>query len=121
MRVFLLQNIWTEIVIRRYTGQPSIYESGAESYDNAYAENLFSRYKAELLEGGAFSDVGEARLETFHYIVGYYNWVRRHSSLGYVSPEKYEREWVEEQAGKSSNILDEKKGVKVKTHSCRNF
>ena len=38
-----------------------------ETYDNAYAESLFSRYKAELLEGGAFSDVDEARLETFHY------------------------------------------------------
>ncbi len=32
-----------------------------ESYDNAFAESLFSRYKAELLEGGAFSDVAEAR------------------------------------------------------------
>ena len=32
----------------------------AESYDNAYAESLFSRYKAELLEGGAFADVEEA-------------------------------------------------------------
>ena len=44
-----------------------------ESYDNAYAESLFSRYKAELLEGGAFADVEEARLESFNYIEGYYN------------------------------------------------
>ncbi len=44
-----------------------------DSYDNAYAESLFSRYKAELLEGGAFSDLEEARLETFNYIEGYYN------------------------------------------------
>lgn len=41
-----------------------------ESYDNAYAESLFSRYKAELLEGGAFTDLEEARLETFNYIEG---------------------------------------------------
>ena len=27
-----------------------------ETYDNAFAESLFSRYKAELLEGGAFAD-----------------------------------------------------------------
>lgn len=68
----------------------------AESYDNAYAESLFSRYKAELLEGGAFADLEEARLETFNYIEGYYNRIRRHSSLGYVSPEEYERKFVEE-------------------------
>ena len=35
-----------------------------ETYDNAFAESLFSRYKAELLEGGAFSDTEEATMET---------------------------------------------------------
>jgi transposase InsO family protein len=59
-----------------------------ETYDNAYAESLFSRYQAELLEGGAFADVEEARLETFNYIEGSYNRVRRHSSLAYFSPEE---------------------------------
>jgi hypothetical protein len=28
-----------------------------ETYDNARSESLFSRYKAELLEGGAFTNV----------------------------------------------------------------
>ena len=67
-----------------------------DAYDNAFAESLCSRYKAELLEGGAFSDVEEDRLETFNYIEGYYNRIRRHSSLGYLSPEAYERKFVEE-------------------------
>jgi len=58
-----------------------------ETYDNAYAESLFSRYKAELLEGGAFRDLVEAQVETFEYIERYYNPVRRHSALGYLSPE----------------------------------
>jgi putative transposase len=62
-----------------------------ETYDNAYAESLFSRYKAELLEGGAFANVEEARSETFSYIEGYYNRIRRHSGLGYLSPENFER------------------------------
>jgi putative transposase len=64
-----------------------------ETYDNAYAESFFSRYKAELLEGGAFTDIEEARSETFRYIEGYYNRVRRHSALGYESPEEYERKY----------------------------
>ena len=63
------------------------------AYDNAFAESLFSRYKAELLEGGAFRDLAEARAETFNYIEGYYNRVRRHSALGYKSPEEFEREY----------------------------
>ena len=94
-----------------------------ESYDNAYAESLFSRYKAELLEGGAFKDLEGARLETFNYIEGYYNRIRRHSSLGYVSPEEYERKFVEERAKRSGKIVDKKKekGVKAKTLSCRSF
>lgn len=94
-----------------------------ETYDNAYAESLFSRYKAELLEGGAFSDVEEARAETFHYIEGYYNRVRRHSSLGYVSPEEYERKYYEERARKAEENLDQitKKGVKAKSYSCPKF
>jgi len=55
-----------------------------ETYDNAHAESLFSRYKAELLEGGAFADLEPARSDTFAYIEGYYNRVRLHSSLGYL-------------------------------------
>jgi transposase InsO family protein len=71
-----------------------------ETYDNAFAESLFSRYKAELLEGGAFADVEQARSETFAFIEGYYNRIRRHSSLGYVSPEAFERDHVQRTKGR---------------------
>ena len=60
-------------------------------YDNAQAESFFPRYKAELLEGGVFENVEQARSETFAYIEGYYNRVRRHSALGYKTPEEFER------------------------------
>lgn len=62
-----------------------------ETYDNAHAESLFSRYKTELLEDGAFTDLEQARSETFAYIEGYYNRTRRHSGLSYLSPENFER------------------------------
>ena len=71
-------------------------------YDNAQAESFFSRYKAELLEGGMFEDVSQARSETFSYIEGYYNRVRRHSALGYKSPDEFEREINLKQKGESS-------------------
>ena len=69
--------------------QQSMSRAG-ETYDNAHAESLFSRYKAELLEDGVFRDVSEAELETFDYIERYYNPLRRHSALGYVSPKEFE-------------------------------
>jgi putative transposase len=59
-------------------------------YDNAQAESFFSRFKAELMEGGVFEDVAQAESEAFSYIEGYYNRVRLHSSLGYKSPLEFE-------------------------------
>lgn len=56
-------------------------------YDNALRRTrFFSRFKAELFEGGIFESVEQARSEILSYIVGYYNWIRRHSSLVYLSP-----------------------------------
>jgi len=61
-------------------------------YDNAQAESFFSRFKAELIEGGIFESIEQARSEIFSYIEGYYNRIRRHSSLGYVSPIEFEKQ-----------------------------
>jgi putative transposase len=61
-------------------------------YDNAQAESFFSRFKAELLEGGIFESIEQAQSEIFSYIEGYYNRVRLHSSLGYKSPMEFEME-----------------------------
>jgi transposase InsO family protein len=74
-------------------------------YDNAAAESFFSRYKAELLEGGSFEDVSQARSETFSYIEGYYNRVRRHSALGYKTPAEFEREYNLKKKGASSERI----------------
>lgn len=71
-------------------------------YDNATAESFFSRYKAELLEGGMFRDVDQARSETFSYVEGYYNRVRRHSALHYKSPDEFTRELIITQKGSGS-------------------
>ena len=62
-------------------------------YDNAHAESLFSRFKAELLDGGIFRGLDDAYYRTFEYIEGYYNTIRRHSSIGYLSPANYEQEF----------------------------
>jgi transposase InsO family protein len=67
-------------------------------YDNAQAESFFSRFKAELVDREtlepirAFRDLAHARQEVFTYIDGYYNRVRRHSSIDYKSPMEIEEE-----------------------------
>jgi putative transposase len=62
-------------------------------YDNAQAESLFSRIKAELMVDGMFETFEHARSEIGLYIDGYYNRVRRHSALGYKSPLWFEKQY----------------------------
>jgi putative transposase len=57
-------------------------------YDNAHAESFWSRFKAELLDGGSCPGLTEGRLEISHHIA-YYNVERRHSSLGYQAPNHF--------------------------------
>ena len=61
-------------------------------YDNAYMESFFSRFKAELLEKGAFHNAEDSRRQIFEYIEMYYNPLRLHSSIGYLSPDKFEKQ-----------------------------
>jgi putative transposase len=74
-------------------------------YDNAQAESFFSRFKTELMEGGVFEDLEQARSEIFSYIEGYYNRVRLHSRLGYKSPMEYELELKTKNGGKRDSFL----------------
>lgn len=74
-------------------------------YDNAQAESFFSRFTAELLEGGVFEDIEQARSEIFSYIEGYYNRVRLHSSLGYKSPLEFELELKTKNKGGKESFL----------------
>jgi len=60
------------------------------AYDNAFMESCFSRFKAELMQDGAFTSKEDAQTEIFEYIEMYYNPVRRHSSLNYISPINFE-------------------------------
>jgi len=74
-------------------------------YDNAMAESFFSRFKTELIEGGIFESVEQARSEIFSYIEGYYNRIRRHSSLGYVSPLEFEKQLKIKNGGVKESFL----------------
>jgi len=59
-------------------------------YDNAVAESFFGTFKTELVYQEQYATHAQARASVFEYIEVFYNRKRRHSSLGYVSPETFE-------------------------------
>jgi len=66
--------------------------NGAGSwYDNAPMESFFGTLKSELVHHRTYASRAEARSDLFYYIEAFYNRRRRHSSLGYFSPEAYEQ------------------------------
>jgi transposase InsO family protein len=59
-------------------------------YDNAVVESFFSTLKCELIYRKNYKTRTEASADIFEYIAGFYNTVRRHSTLGYRSPYQFE-------------------------------
>ena len=62
-----------------------------ECYDNAVAESFFGTLKTELVDDEDYRTREQAKQSLFEYIEVFYNRQRRHSYLGYVSPDEYER------------------------------
>jgi transposase InsO family protein len=59
-------------------------------YDNAVTESFFSSLKTELVNHERYATHEEARRSLFEWIEVFYNRQRRHSSLGYLSPDAFE-------------------------------
>ena len=60
-------------------------------HDNAVAESFYSTLKVELVHRRNFRSRAEAQWAIVAFIEGFYNRRRRHSTIGYLSPEAYER------------------------------
>jgi len=60
-------------------------------YDNAMVETFFKTIKTELIWKNSFKTKDEAKAAIDHYINGFYNPVRRHSALNYISPIQFEK------------------------------
>jgi len=61
-------------------------------YDNAITETWFHSFKMEIIFGVYFATRAEAKSDIFAYIEELYNRKRKHSSLGYCSPVKFEQQ-----------------------------
>jgi putative transposase len=72
--------------------------SRGDAYDNAVAESFFASLEKDLLRRHSFPTRQEARTAVFDYIETFYNPIRLHSTLGYLSPVEYEKIMKEEKA-----------------------
>ena len=61
-------------------------------WDNAVAESFFTTLERELIDDADWHTRDQARNDIFDYIEIWYNRQRRHSSLGYLSPARYEEQ-----------------------------
>jgi putative transposase len=64
----------------------------ANPYDNAWTESFIGTLKQEMLQGGCFETAQDAHTELFEYIEAYYNNQRKHSALGYQTPNQFEHQ-----------------------------
>lgn len=67
-------------------------------YDNAVVESFFATLKTEEVEAAGYETRQQAKTSLFSYIEGFYNSKRRHSSLGYLSPNDFEGVYFAEAA-----------------------
>ena len=59
-------------------------------YDNAVVETFFKTIKSELIWPVAWRTRNQTENAVARYIDGFYNPIRRHSTLGYQSPVQFE-------------------------------
>jgi putative transposase len=73
------------VLFPRMSGKGNCYD-----YNNAVAESFFHTIKNELPNNCVFKTRNEAKSMIFEYIETFYNTKRRHSFLGYCSPNEFE-------------------------------
>ena len=82
-----------QAVLRSHGIQISMSGKG-NCYDNAMVEIFFKTLKSELVWRTTFFTRAEAERDIARYIDGFYNPVRRHSALDYLSPAQFEKQAV---------------------------
>ena len=83
--------------------RPSMGSAG-DCYDNALCESFFATLECELIDRFTFRSKREARLSVFRWIEAWYNPHRKHSSIGRMSPVKFERRHHFQPPSDSANL-----------------
>lgn len=79
--------------------QITLSMSGAGNcYDNAAVESFFHTLKTEHVYFERYNTREQAKQSIFEYVEVFYNRRRRHSTLGYLSPSEFEKNWCQQAA-----------------------
>ena len=79
-----------QVLLKRYGILCSMSRKG-NCWDNAAMESFYRTLKVELIYLKKYEMRIQARRDIFEYIEIFYNRERLHSSIGYHSPEEYEK------------------------------
>ncbi|GCF11205.1 transposase [Dictyobacter arantiisoli] len=82
-----------QMLLHEHHIQMSMSKKG-DGYDNAMIESFWATLKKECARDVIFPSRNEAKTAVFEHIEIYYNRKRRHSSLGYLSPNHYEKRMI---------------------------
>jgi len=78
-----------QTILKRHQMCCSMSRTG-NCWDNAVMESFFHTLKTELVQHRRYHTREQARLDIFEYIEAFYNRIRLHSAIGYMSPINYE-------------------------------
>jgi len=90
----------------RESGLVASMGSRGDAFDNAACESCISTLKQEWIKRHRYTSRDEARLSIFRYLETFYNPRRRHSSLGGISPDEYERRFQSRLQGKEIDTIE---------------
>jgi putative transposase len=79
--------------------------SGAGNcYDNSAAETFFHTLKTEHVYFECYETRQQAKESIFEYVEVFYNRKRSHSTIGFLSPELFEKQWHQKQNLQLPNV-----------------
>jgi putative transposase len=90
----------------RESGLVASMGSRGDAFDNAACESCISTLKVEWIKRHRYRSRDQARLSIFRYIETFYNPRRRHSSLGGISPDEYEKRFQNSQQKRGIDTIE---------------
>ncbi len=78
--------------------------STGNCFDNAAMESFFHTLKTEQIYFERYLTRERAKADIFEYVEVFYNNKRRHSTLGYLTPAEYEKNYYQQQAVSLSSV-----------------
>lgn len=79
-------------LLKFFNAQISMNKAG-NCLDNAVIESFWKSLKTEQIEGKIYPTKEQAKLDVINYIEGFYNPKRLHSTLNYLSPNDFEKQF----------------------------